>query len=170
MPRIPSEHRIKERMDKNMKTIKTMADLKMLQEKGELSKAYMNFLEEYFLQLFESFGEGEDLDSFRLERDGYIVILGPRDNLRELRNVGFKDGGLFGTFPEYIEKETLTDGKQLWKIALFHGSGAMQIFFSQIGELDAEAEVWMEEHYKSDELISEEFLPKTTRTVSKDEH
>jgi len=149
-----------------MKTIKTMADLKRLKEKGELGKAYMNFLEEYFLQLFESFGEGEDLDSFRLERDGYIVILGPRDNLRELRNVGFKDGGLFGTFPEYIEKETLTDGKQLWKVALFHGSGTMQIFFSQLGELDAEAEAWMEEHHKSDELLS----GGSTRAITSTDH
>ena len=112
----------------------------MLKQKCDLSKAYLNFLEDYFLQLFESFGEGEDLDVFTLEQDGYIVILEPRDNLRELRHVGLKDGGLFGTFPEYIEKESLEDGKQLWKVGVFHGSGSMQIFFSQIGDLDAEAE------------------------------
>ena len=130
-----------------MKTVKRMADIEMLQEKGDLSKAYINFLEEHFLLLFESFGEGEDPDAFSLEQDGYIVILESSDNLRELRHVGLKDGGLFGTFPEYIEKETLADGKQLWKVGVFHGSGSMQIFFSQIGELDSEAEAWMVEHY-----------------------
>ena len=152
-----------------MKTVKRMVDIEILKQKCDLSKAYMNFLEEYFLQLFESSGEGEDLDVFSLEQDGYIVILEARDNLRELRNVGLKDGGLFGTFPEYIEKETLADGKQLWKIGVFHGSGSMQIFFSQIGQLDAKAEAWMVEQYDSSELFSVGFKRKTLSTDTKDE-
>jgi hypothetical protein len=138
-----------------MKAVKRMADIVRLQEKGEQSEAYLKFLEEYFLQLYESFGEGEGLDKFSLEHDRAIVILDSNDNLKDLRVVGLsqKDGGLYGTFPEYIEKETLVDGKQLWKVGVFHDNGSMQIFFSQIGELDKEAEAWMEYH-DSSELFS----------------
>ena len=127
-----------------MKTVKRMADIEILRKEGDLSKVYLNFLEEHFLQLYESFGEGETLDVFSLEQDGYnryIVILEPSDNLRNLSLFGLslENGGLFGTFPEYIEKETLADGKQLWKVGVFHGE-SMLIFFSQIGELDTKAE------------------------------
>ena len=153
-----------------MKTVKRMTDIAKLQEEGDLSKAYINFLQKHFLQLYESFGAGKSLDIFDLDQDrynGYIVILESIDNLRNLKIIGL-NGGLLGTFPEYIEKETLADGNQLWKIGVFHGD-SMLIFFSHVGELDVEAEAWMTEHYSLDKLLSEGFQRKTISSDPIDE-
>lgn len=51
---------------------------------------------------------------------------------------------------------------QLWKVGVFHDNGSMQIFFSQIGELDEETEAWMVEYHNSSKLFSGGFQRQTT--------
>ncbi|MDI3534921.1 MAG: hypothetical protein PWQ82_1286 [Thermosediminibacterales bacterium] len=93
-------------MDK-LRIIKTLEDIRTLGKAKVMSPCYLDYLEEYFIQLHKALGNGESVEEFSLEDHGYFVILEKGDNVRNLSNVGLssESGGLLGCWPEFVEEE-----------------------------------------------------------------
>lgn len=111
--------------------IKTKADLTKLKASAEISPAYYDLVETYFLQLVESLCPPDvDPGAYSLELDGYIVVLQSQDDPFRLPEVGFPDG-LVSSFPgpEWMELHCLADGLQVLQIAYLLDNDFMMIFY-----------------------------------------
>lgn len=138
-----------------MKTIKSIQDIYELRNANLFSESYLDYLQRFLEQLFEALSDGESIEHFSLEEHGYFVILEEEDNLRDLRDVGLnpQDQGLLGSFPEYIEKEILADGLEIYKIAVLYDNDYMMFFFSVVGQHDFEFEEWLKDNLFFDENL-----------------
>ncbi len=127
-----------------MRIFKTQQDFDVLRHAGVLPAALLVQVEDYFKQLMielEDEAEGE----FRLGMNGYIVVLEAGDNVRDLGNIGLnrENGGLLGSFPEYVELLDVGEGIQAYKIAVLYDNDYMMTFFTQAGAHDEEVEQWL---------------------------
>jgi hypothetical protein len=116
----------------------------VLRRAGALPATLLDQIEEYFLQLRDE-KEDEDSSEFPLGGCGYIIILEAGDNVRDLGNVGLnrEDGGLLGSFPEYVETLDIGEGLQAYKIAVLYDNDYLKTFFTQAGAHDEEVEQWL---------------------------
>lgn len=80
-----------------MRIIEIQQDVKVLHRAGVLPLPMLEYVESYFRQL-EVALQGDEEETFCLNRYGYIVVLEAGDNVRDLGNVGLnrEDGGLLG--------------------------------------------------------------------------
>lgn len=83
-----------------MRILKTQQDFKLLPRPRALTTAFLDLIEDYFLQLMVELKD-EDEGEFRLGMNGYFVVLEAGDNVRDLGNVGLnrENGGLLGQDP-----------------------------------------------------------------------
>ncbi|OUM85133.1 MAG: hypothetical protein BAA01_14030 [Bacillus thermozeamaize] len=68
-----------------MRTIKTKEDLQVLERARVLPQPVFNYLSQQFHQLEEALHDPNDVSPFDLYDHGYIVLLEPGDNVRDLR-------------------------------------------------------------------------------------
>ena len=130
-----------------MRIIKTQQDFVTLRRTGVLPTTLLDQIEDYFNQLrMELTDEAEG--EFRLSRHGYIVVLESGDNVRDLGNFGLnrKDGGLLGSYPEYVELLDVGEGLQAYKVAVLYDNDFLMTFFTQAGAHDKEVDQWLRDH------------------------
>ena len=138
--------------------IKNLSDLKTLQSErnqpNPLPRLLLQHLADSFNELYEAFSDGESIEAFSLESHGYFVILGPSDNLRDLRELGLnpETNGLLGSWPEYVENLHLNDRSIWYKIAILYDNDYMMFFFLQPKDYDDEIQQWLEN------FVDEEWL------------
>lgn len=127
-----------------MRIVKTQQDLNVLRQAGAIPATLLVQIEDFFLQLRDEL-EDEVESEFRLGRSGYIVVLEAGDNVRDLGNIGLnrEDGGLLGSFPEYVETLDIGEGLQAYKIAVLYDNDYLKTFFTQAGAHDEEVEQWL---------------------------
>ncbi|MGI6558066.1 MAG: hypothetical protein ACOX20_03615 [Limnochordia bacterium] len=130
-----------------MRTIKTENDIHALKKAAVLTPSLLDFLEVELQKLIEAFGDLEIERPLDLMEYGYIVLLEPGDNVRDLREVGLDwvDQGLLGSLPEFVERERLSDGTEIYRIGVLYDNDYMMIFLSLAGSHDAEVEAWLAE-------------------------
>ncbi|RNB62022.1 hypothetical protein EDM57_00245 [Brevibacillus gelatini] len=132
-----------------MRTIKTLADVRCLQEAKVFSPSFLSYLEEEFLGLKEAFDfDGLD-EAFTLDTYGYMVVLEKGDNLRDLSVVGLnrEDGGLLGSLPEFVEKVE-RNGECWYKVVVIYTNEYGMAFYVPAEAIsdDNEIQNWLEEH------------------------
>lgn len=88
-----------------MKKIKTISDLKKLQNEGNIKKEIVNYLERYFYKLAESIGNNSSPEIFSPEEHSYFFLLENDNDLQpeKLKEVGLTEGLLNCRF-EFIEE------------------------------------------------------------------
>lgn len=128
-----------------MRTIKTRQDLKALEEANALPESLLKYFQDEF-QMFQEALSGLVDQTFDLYVHGYIVLLEPGDNVRDLREVGLNwvDRGLLGSLPEYVHRMTLDDGTEVYRIGVLYDNDFMMLFYSIVGSHDDEVEAWLE--------------------------
>ncbi|MBE5393852.1 hypothetical protein HT747_01460 [Brevibacillus borstelensis] len=132
-----------------MRTIKTLADVRCLQEAKVFSPSFLSYLEEEFLGLKEAFDfDGLD-EEFALDHYGYMVVLEKGDNLRDLSVVGLsrEDEGLLGSLPEFVEKVE-RNGECWYKVVVIYTNEYGMAFYVPAEAIsdDNEIQNWLEEH------------------------
>lgn len=128
-----------------MRTIKTEQDLKDLERANALPEALLTYFRKEF-RMFQEALNGLVDQTFDLYEHGYIVLLEPGDNVRDLREVGLNwvDRGLLGSLPEYVHRMTLDDGTEVYRIGVLYDNDFMMLFYSIVGSHDDEVEAWLE--------------------------
>lgn len=136
-----------------MRIIKTKECLTKLKEANALNPLLLEYLEEYFQSLFETFAEGEPEEEFSLDRYGYIVILESGDNTKDLSSVGLNscESGLLGSNPEFVNKLYLPNkgvpqALEVYQTFVLFDNEYGQNFFSVAGTLDNETEAFLTEN------------------------
>lgn len=132
-----------------MRTIKSLADVRCLQEAKVFSPSFLSYLEEEFLGLKEAFDfDGLD-EEFALDHYGYMVVLEKGDNLRDLSVVGLsrEDEGLLGSLPEFVEKVE-RNGECWYKVVVIYTNEYGMAFYVPAEAIsdDNEIQNWLEEH------------------------
>lgn len=129
-----------------MRIFKTQHDFVTLRRTRAIPVALLDLIEDYFNHLRVELEDEADGD-FRLGRHGYIVVLEAGDNVRDLANVGLsrENGGLLGSFPEYVELLDVGEGLQAYKVAILYDNDFLMTFFTQAGAHDEEVEQWLKD-------------------------
>ena len=129
-----------------MRIIKTEQDIVFLRRAEVLPEALLDHVEDYFNHLRIELEDEAD-SQFRLDENGYIVLLEEGDNVRDLGNVGLthERDGLLGSHPEYVETLDLGDCQQAYKIAVLYDNDYMMMFFTLAGAHDEEVEQWLKD-------------------------
>ncbi len=127
-----------------VKIIRTGADVAGLRSTSSLDGRYQAYLENLFTQLRDSLQDDEE-DEFCLDKHGYIVLLEAGDDLRRLPGIGLDHlpDGLLGTWPEYVEEIDL-EGFRIYRLLVLYDNEYGHIFLSIKGQLDEEAETWLQ--------------------------
>lgn len=96
-----------------------------------LPASLLDHAENYFNQIRAVLDEEEE-NEFRLGWNGYIVVLEAGDNVHDLGNVGLcrENGGLLGSFPEYVELLDVGVSHQAYKVALLYDNDYLMRFFT----------------------------------------
>lgn len=116
-----------------MRIIKMQQDIFVLRCARALPLVLLEQIEDYFQQLKNELND-ESKSEFRLDGQGYIVVLEGGDNVRDLGIVGLnrKAGGLLGSYPEYVELLNMGEGIQAYKIAVLYDNDYLITFFTLI--------------------------------------
>ncbi|MBY3618859.1 hypothetical protein HGO21_04810 [Acinetobacter sp. CUI P1] len=127
-----------------MRIIKMQQDIFVLRCARALPLVLLEQIEDYFQQLKNELND-ESKSEFRLDGQGYIVVLEGGDNVRDLGIVGLnrKAGGLLGSYPEYVELLNMGEGIQAYKIAVLYDNDYLITFFTLLGAHDEEVEQWL---------------------------
>lgn len=132
-----------------MLTIKTMADIHSICEKGQLPKVFVNELEQYFKDLAEHLtGEKEAWETFNLQMDGPILILQPgMDDPGDLGAYGLNkdNGGLYEAPIEFTDLIEL-GGISLFKTVLLLDNEYCLTIFCEVGKFGREFDDYLLEH------------------------
>lgn len=146
-----------------MYSIKTLDDIRKLSESNKAPNSLVYHLEVYFKQLIENLIDDEPEVEFNLEPYGYIIILEPEDDVRNLENVGLnpQDSGLLGSYPEFVNLVQLED-ISLYQIGVLYDNEYMQIFYVPVGMFDEEIETFLREYSEDCMLYSrgEQYEPR----------
>jgi hypothetical protein len=130
-----------------MRIIKTYEDVELLENTEVLNEEYLQWIKNYFLQLFDLLGRGETLDQFRMDwPEGFIAVLEKGDNLRDLSLLGLNPeaDGILGCSLEFVEEYKL-DSITFYRIGLLLDNECMMTFFSVVGAHDEEIEDYLAE-------------------------
>lgn len=130
-----------------MKIVKNMKDLEQLTKKRLLSVSLIEHLKEYMVDLHQSLEHDCKLKDFTLEEHGYLVILEAKDDVRNLEEVGLnaEDGGLLGSYPEWVEQKNLSDESWIYQIAILYNNETMMMFYILPETFDNEVETWLKQ-------------------------
>jgi len=122
--------------------------VELLENTEVLNEKYLQWIKNYFLQLFEALGRnGEKLDQFRLGwLEGFVIVLEKADNLRDLSMLGLnpENAGLLGCSLEFVEEYKL-ESISFYRIGLLLDNECMMTFFSEVGIHDDEIEDYLAE-------------------------
>lgn len=140
--------------------IKTKSDLKLLESCPDISPAYYNLVELYFLQLMEALCPPEsDPEQYNLENDGYIVVLECQDDPHNLPQVGLPLG-LAESFPgpEWSELHELPDGTKIHLFAYMMDNDYMMFYYfdSHLWRDDQVIQQFLQEQAAYNEIYNRE--------------
>lgn len=126
-----------------MRVVKSKEDISLLQRARAVGSEFAKHLENFMDQL------QADLDylnpgAYKMEDCGYVVILEPGDNVRELSHIGlYRENGLLGCLPEWFDLVSL-DGAQYYCFLELLNDAFGVIFYTAVGIHDEEVEVWLQ--------------------------
>lgn len=132
-----------------MRTIKTIQDVRLLQEARVFSEPLTAYLEEEFLGLREAFDFDGSEEAFTLDTHGFMVVLEKGDNLRDLSVVGLdrESGGLLGSLPEFVDKVERRGECWYKVVCVLTNEYAMAYYVPhEVAAGDAEILNWLEEN------------------------
>jgi len=124
-----------------------MKDITLLKNAGVVNQQIMKVVEEHFMSIYDSLGEGESLDEFTLIDTGIIVILEAGDNPYSLDEMGFEsaENGLLDAIPEWVEEQELANGTLATVNILCNNYYDLTIMLKK-EDFDSDIENWIEEH------------------------
>jgi hypothetical protein len=128
-----------------MRIVKTKEDIELLRNTYALSDEYLDWIDNYFVQLYEAFSRDETMDQFRLDLPGgFIAVLEAGDNLRDLSILGLnhENDGIFGFRLEYVEEYSL-NRIEFYRIGILFDNESMLTIFSEVGIHDDEVEDYL---------------------------
>ncbi|SDC91642.1 MULTISPECIES: hypothetical protein [Halanaerobium] len=128
-----------------MRIIKTKEDIELLRNTYVLPDEYLDWIDDYFVQLYEALGRDETMDQFRLDwPGGFIAVLEEGDNLRDLSILGlnYENDGIFGFPLEYVEEYSL-NRMEFYRIGILFDNESMLSIFSEVGIHDDEIEDYL---------------------------
>jgi len=98
-----------------------------------------------FSDIYTNLSVETTIHTFSLENYGYIVVLQPEDNVRDLSEIGLPpaSAGLIDVAPEFVIKDTLVDGTYVYRIGILFNNEWMLELFSIAGQFDEEVETWL---------------------------
>lgn len=135
-----------------MLMIRTIDDLKLLEQKQALPKWYLNHLREFFLVLFTAYQVDTELEEFSLEGVTDILILEPEDNVHDLRiPMIYNRPKLMDMMFEYVGKLPV-DGHEIYRIMFMPDKTRLIFIFSIVGQFSAEVEQWLAQQYTWSEI------------------
>src|SRR5690606_24934418 len=139
-----------------MRTIKTEEDLQVLERAQVLPQPLFAYLTREFHRLQQALSDADDDAPFDLYDHGYMVLLEPGDNVRDLREVGLHrmHEGLLGSLAEYVERVRLEGGTELYRVGVLYNNEYMMFFYSVVGSHDEEVEAWLKAEADFGEVIT----------------
>ena len=137
-----------------MLIIRTLDDLRLLEQKESLPKWYLDHLREFFLLLFTAFQNESQLETFTLENMAEFVVLEPEDSLQAL-HLPMIPGNpkLVEMWPEYVGK-LIVKGHKVYRVMLMPDNGMLVFVFSVVGQGTDAVEEWLAEHYAWSEVTN----------------
>lgn len=129
-----------------MRIIMTLRDIEVLEEARATEPEYTEYVREYFLAVCRNLGKGSNSEAYRLDEEGFIVMLEKGDNLRDLSAVGLNPGeGLPGATPEWVE-EVIIGARKVYLIQILYNNECLTTFFLPEDAIrgDHEIESWLE--------------------------
>ncbi|MHC1694022.1 MAG: hypothetical protein AB9835_01835 [Eubacteriales bacterium] len=120
-------------------------DIEQLRDTSTLPQTIVDYLQSFFLNIYTTFSDGEDIYDFTLDSSGYIIVLMSADDVHNLPEVGLAKG-LTSSVPEYVDKIMLMDGSQQLEVyhALFLTNNEWGLnVVSLVGSLDEESEAFL---------------------------
>lgn len=108
--------------------LKKIEDLKLL-NRPDVSEDMRIIVGGYLRLLVDSLcPEEADVDSYNLEKDGYIVVLTAEDNPDSLKEVGLSEGLMGGFSPEWVEMNTF-ENETVYSLGFMYDNDFMMIFY-----------------------------------------
>ena len=130
-----------------MLIIRTLDDLRLLEQKDSLPKWYLDHLCEFFLLLFTAYNQEIRLEEFTLEGFAEFVVLEPQDSLHALYLPMISGNPkLIEMWPEYVGKLTVEE-HEVYRIMLMPDNDRFVFIFSLLGQCNNEIEEWLAENY-----------------------
>jgi hypothetical protein len=120
-----------------LKQIKGLGDLQMVKNERTFSNTFLKYLEQEWLELYETYSDGKEKEKFTLDQDQRLVILEPGDSIPK----GFRKT----YFPEYVEK-VLLDDVELYRMYVMEAEDYGVMYYSIVRTLDVESEVILQEY------------------------
>ncbi|MHC1694072.1 MAG: hypothetical protein AB9835_02095 [Eubacteriales bacterium] len=134
--------------DDDMIVIKKLKDIKQLRDTSTLPQVIVDYLHNFFLNIYTTFSEGDEIHDFTLDSSGYIVVLQTADDVARLPEVGLTRG-LTASVPEYVDRITLSESGQFIEIyqALFLRNNEWGLnVLSIIGSLNEASEAFLRDN------------------------
>ena len=131
-----------------MIVIRTIQDLRELEQRNTLPSWYVRYLDEFFMLLFTTYHHEQGLQAFSLTGIAEIVILEAYDNPHDLCLPMIPGSpGLMEMGPEHVDKIRLGD-KGLYRITFMPDNERMVFVFSEVGQLEPGIEEWLSDQYE----------------------
>lgn len=139
-----------------MITIKTMSNISCVKEERRLPIKLIEFLEETFKELHESYDPEVDINHFSLEMHGPIYVLEKGlHNLVDLGKVGLfpEKNRIMGYPPEWVEILDFTDCR-FWRIGAMGDNGYLFQVLLQLDAFGRVVDQWLKDSLDEDEMLA----------------
>ena len=128
-----------------MIVIRTVHDLRWLEQKQSLPKWYLDHLRKFFLLLFTASNRKENLEAFTLEGSAELVVLEPQDQPQGLCLPMVPGSpGLLQMEPEVVGRLRV-GGHEVYRVMFMPDNERMIFVFILAGEFPGEVEEWLQE-------------------------
>jgi hypothetical protein len=133
----------------------TIHDVKRLEGSRRLPEPYMDYVSQFFIDLYAQYGDGHDLLGFSLDGIAEIVILDDDDNVNGLYLPTVPDRlDLINMEPDWVERIDLPGSLSVFKLAFMPDNERMVFVFSEVGNLDDATEEWLAEQLEWSEFFT----------------
>jgi len=127
-----------------MITIKKFIDLGKFQQRTQ--KYLREYVQHLFFHLHKVLDPKIPTHLFDLSEHGYIVVLEPEDDIRDLTEIGLsaENDGLLGTVPEAVTAKKLKDGRIFYQVeTIFNNEFLLYVLLFE-EDVDSEIQKWLQ--------------------------
>ena len=125
--------------------IRTIHDLRWLEQEQKLPKWYLAHLRDFFLLLFTASNQEENLDAFILDGMAELVVLESTDQPQGLCLPMVPGSpGLLQMEPEAVGK-LIVEGHEIYRVMFMPDNERMIFVFILAGEFPGDVEEWLQE-------------------------
>jgi len=125
--------------------IRTLADIRWVEQKKSLPPWYLNHIREFFLLLYTASNQGVGLEAFTLDGISEIIVLEPRDQPQGLCLPMVPGSpGILNMEPDAVGKLTVGD-HEVYRVMFMPDNERMVFLFTVVGQFSEEVEEWLEE-------------------------